>query len=80
MVLNATTQSYCSIIMIIHLDLVGYRTFIPSAAYTTAGQRGWYTSGNDERTEGAFKWTDNGYPYRYTCINTVLLKSEIRLK
>ncbi|XP_052778688.1 MAM and LDL-receptor class A domain-containing protein 1-like [Mya arenaria] len=34
-----------------------------NAAYTTAGQHGWYTSGNDERTEASFMWTDTGYPY-----------------
>lgn len=31
--------------------------------YTAAGEKGWYTSGNDERNEGHFKWTDTGYPY-----------------
>ncbi|WAR04741.1 MLRP2-like protein, partial [Mya arenaria] len=40
-----------------------------NAAYTTAGQHGWYTSGNDERTEGGFKWTDTGYPYSLNYTN-----------
>ena len=32
------------------------------SALNTAGTYGWYTSGNDDRAEGHFVWTDTGYP------------------
>ena len=39
------------------------------SALNTAGTYGWYTSGNDDRSEGYFVWTDTGYPrplnYKY---------------
>ncbi|KAL4225846.1 MAM domain [Mactra antiquata] len=40
-----------------------YDTISNDASLTYAGTNGWYTSGNDERNENHFKWTDTGYPY-----------------
>ncbi|XP_048240727.1 perlucin-like protein isoform X2 [Haliotis rufescens] len=34
------------------------------AGLKAAGQYGWYTSGNDERSEGHFDWTDTGLFYQ----------------
>ncbi|XP_048240670.1 uncharacterized protein LOC124151352 [Haliotis rufescens] len=35
-----------------------------SAVLNAAGSNGWYTTGNDERSEGHFDWTDTGTPYQ----------------
>ncbi|XP_067661613.1 uncharacterized protein [Haliotis asinina] len=42
--------------------LVG--TIKQSAVFSAAGGYGWYTGGNDERSEGHFDWTDTGLPYQ----------------
>ncbi|XP_046551430.1 MAM and LDL-receptor class A domain-containing protein 1-like [Haliotis rubra] len=39
-------------------------TIKQSAVLNAAGGYGWYTGGNDERSEGMFDWTDTGLPYQ----------------